>query len=154
MHHRLAIVLLGVTACAPACHAQPNDMPTKPGPPATAPSGTPLLETRWRLTELNGQPAVPSDNATKDPHFVLAADGRVSGAGGVNNFFGGYERDGDKLTFKPGGQTMMAGPEPLMRQETAFHAALAATKSYHINGDVLTLTDGEKVLARFTAAAK
>jgi heat shock protein HslJ len=36
-----------------------------------------------------------------------------------------------------------------MEQERAFIAALEATTSYVIDGDTLTLSDGDRALARF-----
>jgi heat shock protein HslJ len=63
--------------------------------------------------------------------------------------FGAYEVDGPRLTLKPGGMTMMYCSEELMEQERAFIAALEATSSYIIEGDVLHLRDGDRALARF-----
>ena len=49
-----------------------------------------------------------------------SADKTVSGNAGVNLISGKYKVDGNKLTLDSLMQTLMAGPEPLMNQETAF----------------------------------
>jgi heat shock protein HslJ len=112
-------------------------------------SSASLTGTHWTLVELNGRPAVPSDMG-RDAHLVLnKEDGKIAGSGGVNRFFGAYTLEGGKLTLKPGGSTMMAGPEELMQQEQAFTQMLMAVKSYHIAGDRLELLDGQTVVAKF-----
>jgi heat shock protein HslJ len=47
---------------------------------------------------------------------------------------------------------MMAGPEPLMKQEQAFMKALSTVTAYRIEGKTLTLLAGEHNVATFAAA--
>ena len=70
-------------------------------------------------------------------------DGQIGGSGSCNNYFGSYTLDGDRLTIEQVGATMMACPEPLMNQETAFLAALGSVASYSLDGDTLTLLDSD-----------
>ncbi|MDO8688136.1 MAG: META domain-containing protein [Dehalococcoidales bacterium] len=73
---------------------------------------------------------------------------QVAGSAGVNRYFGAYKLDGNKLII-PGSTlviTAMAGPQPLMDQETEFLKSLQAAESYKIEGDKLTITCGGKVL--------
>ncbi len=74
---------------------------------------------------------------------VRMEDGQIGGSGSCNNYFGSYTLDGDQLTIEQVGATMMACPEPLMNQETAFLAALESVASYTLDGDTLTLLDSD-----------
>lgn len=96
----------------------------------------PLSETRWVVQTINGQPV-----AFRTPTLEFAAD-RISGTGGCNRFFGGYASNGDQLTFSGVGSTEMACEQPVMAQESAFHAALGAVRSYRRDGETLVL-EGE-----------
>jgi len=90
----------------------------------------------WRLEQLDGKPASPDADLT-----ATFADGRVSGSGGVNRYFGSYKADGDALTVSDIGSTKMAGPGHLMAQESRFFAALAATRSARMADGKLILVD-------------
>jgi heat shock protein HslJ len=78
-------------------------------------------------------------------------DGQASGNGSCNSLGGEYTLRGDKLTFKALMSTMMACfPEEIMQQEQAYLASLAATASYQVQEDRLTLFDADgNVLAEF-----
>lgn len=109
---------------------------------------TSLENTTWVLQSY-GQ----SGNLTstlKDAEITAmfdSAKGQVAGSAGVNRYFGGYELKDNKLSIPgPLASTMMAGPQPLMDQETEYLTALQAAESYKIEGDKLTITCGGKVL--------
>lgn len=120
-------------------------------PPATtAPTAT-LQETYWKLTEVDGRPAVVFDGS-REAHMVLRKDGSVSGSSSVNRMMGSYTIEGDSITFGQMAGSMMAGPEPLMKQEQAFLKALGNTKRYRVEGETLTLVDANgNVVAKFVA---
>jgi putative lipoprotein len=110
----------------------------------------PLVGTDWKLIELNGQAALEENQ--KAPSLQLIAAGRkIAGSGGVNRYFGTYTRSGSNLRLKPGGMTLMAGPEAMMQQEDAFIKALQAVTSYRIVGQTLELRKGSQLVARFQA---
>lgn len=110
-----------------------------------------LRGTVWRLTELNGQlPATPFSNNTAQL-LIDATENRFSGSTGCNRMGGTFEKNGGSLHFNPAAQTMMACPEPLMKQEQAFAAALQSVTSFRITGRALELLAGETVVARFKA---
>ena len=74
-------------------------------------------------------------------------DGQASGSAGCNQYFGGYELSGSKLSIPgPLGSTMMACPEDIMEQERVYLQALQAAESYEIDGDELRINCGEEVL--------
>jgi len=110
-----------------------------------------LVNTHWRLVELDGEPVTVADNQ-QEPHIRLQQeDSRVTGSGGCNRLMGSYELDGTRLTFGPVASTMMACPEG-MDQEHAFGVALDATTGYLITGETLQLWDEDGlVCARFEA---
>lgn len=118
--------LVALTACA--------------GAPASGLAGS-----EWRPVEIAGQPP-----GAPDAMFVaFGSDGALHGSGGCNNFSGGYESAGERLTISPLAATRMACPEPAMQDEGAFFAALTGTAAFLREGTRLTLLDGEgDVLAR------
>jgi putative lipoprotein len=126
--------------------------------PASAPtaSATPLEGTEWTLTDLGGAPPVPGP-ANRRATITLISDGKkLVGTPGCNHMGGTYELPPDpahpnNLKLDSGAMTMMACAEPLMKQEQAFVEALKSTSSYRIDGQILELRDGDRVLARFSA---
>lgn len=115
------------------------------------PSPAELVNTYWKLVEVGGTPAVVADNR-HEAHLILQLDDhRLVGSTGCNRLVGTYQLAGDRLTFSPAATTMMLCPDELMRQERAVTAALAATSSYRIAGQVLELLDGSAVVVRLEA---
>jgi heat shock protein HslJ len=80
-------------------------------------------------------------------------DGRITGNGGCNQFFGSYTISGDTIRIGPLVSTRKGCPG-LLEAETAFFATLEAAKSFAQDGDSLVLFDaaGTK-LAQFTRAS-
>ena len=111
----------------------------------------PLANTHWTLVEVKGMPVAPG--AGRPPYIIFdPKQKRVTGYGGVNGFFGGYEASGGELRMPRLASTRRAGPPELMDLESAFFTALSATASYRISGDTLELLDsGAGTLARFQA---
>lgn len=103
----------------------------------------------WRLMEAGGAVAQPVAGGVRTAFFRLsAADHRVTGHTGVNQFGGPYELSGSRLSFGDLVMTEMAGAPELRRQEAAFTAALANTASWRPAGeDRIELLDaaGERV---------
>ena len=114
----------------------------------TSASASALENTNWVL-ESYGQPGTLK-SVLKDAEITAVFDsakGQVGGSAGVNRYFGSYKLDGSKLTMTgPMGSTMMAGPQPLMDQETEYLKAIQVAESYKIEGSQLTITCGSKVL--------
>lgn len=107
-----------------------------------------LEGTRWVLVRLGDEAVTVSDNR-REPFFVLeAGEQRVSGTGGCNRLIGGYELDGNQLSFKQLALTRMACPD--MKYESAFAKALETTATWKISGAHLELSDAAgTMLARF-----
>lgn len=73
------------------------------------------------------------EEADGQPHLVLEADGTLSGTDGCNRLSGGWEQDGEVISFGEVATTMMACPDIdtwLMDLDTA-----------RIDGDTLLVSD-------------
>jgi heat shock protein HslJ len=93
----------------------------------------------WRITDLGTTPVVPPEGG-REPFVVFRADG-FNATVGCNMMRGGYETDGEALTFGAAATTMMACPEPLDGWERSLSETLGATATYSIAGETLVLMD-------------
>lgn len=76
----------------------------------------------------------------------LSKDGSYSGKI-VNNYFGNYEQDGNKIKFLLAGSTMMMGPRNEMEVEGRFFEILQKISSFDIkNNELLFNTSDGKTL--------
>jgi heat shock protein HslJ len=79
-------------------------------------------------------------------------DGKISGNGGCNQFFGAYSVAGDRIEIGPIASTRKGCPG-LIGIEAAFFAILQAAKSFVQEGSTLTLYDAAGIkLAQFVRA--
>jgi heat shock protein HslJ len=109
------------------------------------------LEGRWDLRSygpIGSQKTVPTDNSI---YLVFTADGKISGFGGCNRYFGGWgylEGETDVVRIWRTGSTRMACPEPIMTQEHRFLEELSRASRYQIEGTNLRLyyDEGRSVL--------
>lgn len=144
---RIHLLLVGLAALLGACaHQAP--------PPVTAGSTVTtagLLNTYWRLSELDGQQIVTPADA-REIHVVLNSDNqRVAGYSGCNRFAGGFALSGDTLRFDQVAGTLMACTGD-MGMEKRFLATFAQVARWEISGETLRWLDaGGKTLATFQA---
>jgi heat shock protein HslJ len=73
-------------------------------------------------------------------------DGRISVSGGCNGMGADVAFEGDTLTVGPMMSTQMACDQPLMDQDDAVAAFLAAGPTATVDGDTLTLTSGDATM--------
>ena len=111
----------------------------------------PLADTLWRLTRLGDRDVPPAADVRGQASLSFQAEPmRFSGSSGCNRLIGSYTAENAAMTLTAAG-TMMACPGA-MADETAFLAALKATRTYRIVGPWLDLFDAKGVrLARFEA---
>lgn len=70
-------------------------------------------------------------------------DGRISGLSGCNSFFAKYTVEGKSMSFGLIGATKMFCTNPgVMEQEQTYFMRLESVKSYKIEGNKLSLIDG------------
>jgi heat shock protein HslJ len=114
----------------------------------TAAPAVELAGTSWTVTGYNtGAEAVISVAEGSELTLEFGDDGTVSGSGGVNTFSGPYEYDAEgTISIGPLTQTLMAGDEALMEQETRYFAALEASKSWDVFNGALSLRDAEDAM--------
>ena len=107
-----------------------------------------LESTRWVLVRL-GDEVVTVTDQQREPFIVLeSTEHRISGHGGCNRIVGGYQLDGEKITFTQLAMTRMACPD--MKYEDAFGKALNAATNWKISGAYLELFGvNGMVIARF-----
>ena len=145
----MVLILLALAGVSLGCQ---SNKPREGGSTAQAKMMT-IEDVTWQLVEVGGKPAeaVPADGRAANFRLNLA-DKRVSGYSGINQFNGGYELSGQSLKFGPLAMTRRAGPEPLMKQESAFTEAMTNTASWRAAGDnnIQLLDSGGKALATFT----
>jgi heat shock protein HslJ len=101
----------------------------------------PLEGTAWTLQAIAAEDAIVS-TAFDSEITATFAEGQVSGSAGCNQYFAGYELEGEGLYLGPVGRTEMACMEvDRMEREDAFLKALEAVAGYSIKMGTLTLTD-------------
>lgn len=102
----------------------------------------------WQLTELLGDTL--GADTTAFVHF--AADGRVYGNSGCNQFSGSWGLEQHRLRLGQMASTMRACPEPQMQLEQQFLAQLALADNYSLAEQTLSLNKARMApLARFKA---
>jgi heat shock protein HslJ len=108
-----------------------------------------LAGTSWNVTGYNnGRQAVVSVLADTELTMTFAADGRVSGSAGCNNFMGTYTMSGSALQFGPAAATrkMCAAPG-VMEQEQQFLKALETVATVRQEGNRAELRTADGALA-------
>ena len=88
---------------------------------------------------LAGSEWAPSKEAEQFLQFQ--DNGRVSGHGGCNRFFGDYHHSDSELAFGPIGATKKMCPEDIMKIENAFFDVLGKVKSFEREEQELKLFD-------------
>lgn len=110
-----------------------------------------LTDTYWKLTEIDGEPAMLGADE-KEVHLVLVSEtSRVKGFSGCNSFTGAFTARDGHLAFSQMASTMRACVSG-MDQEQQFLRALENTAQYDLAGETLELRgeDGGALL-RFAA---
>lgn len=133
MKKYLSIVLFMILLLS-ACTAQDNS-----------------LVGNWRLTSYGPEGSLNPAVADSNAELTFNEDGTVNGNSGCNGFGGEYTVEGDQITFSELFSTLMACEEPLMSQEGAVFQVLNGGASFTIDGETLTITNGEAVLV-FTSS--
>ena len=140
----LSLALSGCTRSQQVLTREPSPQP-------------PALEGRWDLKEY-GPPEAPVPVLPDTPVFVVfEPEGKISGSGGCNRYFGGWgfvEGQPDVLRIWRTGSTKMACPVPVMTQEHRFLEELSRVSAHAADGaHLLLFYDGGKGVLRFTRGA-
>jgi heat shock protein HslJ len=106
-----------------------------PGDPTTTetedmtPDSDLLTGTSWQVEDIDGGGVIDGSPAT----VQFPEPGRVAGNSSCNRYMGGYERDGQSLSFGALAGTMMACPDSLMNQERHFYEAMEQVTGWRID---------------------
>jgi heat shock protein HslJ len=92
---------------------------------------TSLAGTTWRAETIMGRPVIDASAST----ITFEADGRVSGRGGCNRYFGTSTVAGEQLSFGAMGATKMACAPALMDQEARLFQALGSAERWAMDAD-------------------
>lgn len=108
-----------------------------------------LYAHRWTLTESDGQPVTPSGDKN-DAHLLFFTPNKVSGSTGCNRLTGTFELSGgNKIRFSPLATTRMMCPNA--DAESRFVKAMGTVDTYGVTDMTLLLSNGQTVVARFSA---
>lgn len=143
----LFALLAALSLVAAACGGE-SDTDGVATEPAT------LDQTAWNLTELGGAEPVAGP-----PANILFGATDETGAGesfgstGCNSFSGSYETDGNTINIGPLITTLAGCNNPTMQpQEGKYLITLETAETFAISGDMLELSSGGEVTARFEVA--
>lgn len=112
-------------------------------------ASVPLLQTYWRMRELKGE-NIHMFPGQPEPHLILRDEGQATGSDGCNNFFMGWKRNGQELSFSPGGATLRLCPQG-EEQAQAIRGMFTQVDSWSISGSMLELRSKNSVVAVFEA---
>ena len=100
-----------------------------------------LTNTYWKILRLGGA-AVAAGEGRREPNLVLRPEpASFSATVGCNQIAGGYTLEGERLSFGEAAGTLMACPPPLDDWERRLGQALAAARSWRVDGQALELFD-------------
>ena len=101
---------------------------------------------KWELTAYGPPDSITPAVSDGDATLTFSDDGTVGGSGGCNSLGGEYEVDGNTITFGGITSTLMACDDARMAQEGAVTQVLSGTAEFEIEGQTLTITNGDVVL--------
>ncbi len=134
------IVVLCLGCMVGCCSDQPKqEVPEQSGATITSENFNRIVGMQWILKKMTID-GVEYQLAREKPFMKFGANGKLNGHASVNRFFGSMEVDADgKLKWsKAFGSTRMAGPENMMKQESAFLKTLPMTEQASLDKIFLT----------------
>jgi putative lipoprotein len=111
-----------------------------------------LEGTQWVAESITGQPSAEGVTST----VAFAADGKVSGNAGCNDYFGSFGVEGDSIYFGHVGATQkMCVHAEFMEQEARFLEALNRAERYTVDvGVLLIYSTGHDEPTRMVSASR
>lgn len=107
-----------------------------------------IFDRDWVAEDIGGIGVIEKQKST----LRIAADGKVSGRGACNGYFGSATVDGSSIKFGQMGSTQMACEQAAMDQEHRFHQALERAATFRIEEGKLLVADKDgKDILRFVA---
>lgn len=98
-----------------------------------------LLRGEWLIYEIGGRAIV----AKSQPSIDFGPDGKLSGNGSCNRYFGPYALTGEGLKISDLASSRMACDQPLMEQEALLLKSLGETTRFEINAEERLVLHGD-----------
>jgi heat shock protein HslJ len=106
--------------------------------PLTETKNVPLIGTVWNLVAYGSKYNMPPEGII--PTVVFSDDGTLAGKSGCNSFFGQYQENGQELSIKEIGSTLMLClDDEAMKLEQEYLTLLTNVAAYAIDASSLTL---------------
>ena len=102
----------------------------------------PAVNRTWTVETIQGEPADSAQPAT----IEFRKSGKLVGFSGLNRFTGSWTATDHGLTLAEIGQTEIAGPEDLVRQDDAYAAGLEKLDGWRLGEDQLHLLAGDRIV--------
>jgi heat shock protein HslJ len=120
-----------------------------------AAQSTLLAGTNWKVTGINnGRNALVSTVGGSTVTMAFAADSKVTGSAGCNQYTTRYQAEGSKFRFDvPAATRKMCPDAGVMEQEQTFLKALEAVRTMRVEGSRIEFRDDQGAL-QVTAARK
>ena len=131
----------------------PPQPPTeaKETPKPTPSDVNPLINKRWKLVELLGEPVVVTEGFAGDPYVTFALRNRkMTGSGGCNRFGCKYSLDGERIKLSGFAATKKLCKDAMLVEEP-FLRELALISTYKVDGDTMWLLKDGKRIMKFAA---
>ena len=139
----MKIILAALVFIFVGCHAATNTASQKQDFEMS------ITQKYWKLLELNGKGIVVSKEQSREPHFILKEENRMTGHSGCNSFGGSYELTGsNKISFSKIISTKMACID--VPYENEYLQVFESVDTYTLKGDVLLLNNSKgDTIAKF-----
>jgi heat shock protein HslJ len=145
---RVALGLIVIIVLLAGCTKTQQVLVREPASPS------PGIEGRWDLLSYGPVGSEATVLTDRQVFIEFTSDGKISGSGGCNRYFGGWgflEGTKDTIRIWRTGSTKMACPEPIMTQEHRFLEELSRASRYVTDGKELRLYyDEGKGVLRFS----
>ena len=95
----------------------------------------------WKLENLASDDGQLAEVLIDTSITLYFQEDKVNGKSGCNSYFSGYKLNGEKISIGETGSTMMACPEPIMKQEHHYLSQLKNVATYSVENSRLKLYD-------------
>jgi heat shock protein HslJ len=103
-------------------------------------NSTNLAGTSWKLVSFGTNTSLTAAAPDVPTSLDIGKDGKMSGNVGCNSFSGDYKVNGSQITFGPVVSTLMACPDPVMKQEAAVLKVFSGTANFKVDAGSIVIT--------------
>mgnify|MGYP001274395903 CR=1 FL=1 len=102
-----------------------------------------LAGTSWKLVNYGSNTSLTAAVPDVPTSLDIGKDGKMSGNVGCNSFSGDYKVNGSQITFGTVVSTLMACPDPVMKQEAAVLKVFSGTASFTLDAGTIVITSAD-----------